>query len=196
MKALQPYVAAEFPGIFDLRGLSPELMQDHHKLYSSYVDNFNKTTQLLSQTTEQPTLGALTRQMSFEWNGIVLHEFFFSGLSSVSFASAPKVESHFEDALKLAFGSFEQWQKEFELLATTRGNGWAVLYASVGGQLMNAWVDQHHIGCLVEGQPIVVCDVWEHAYLKDYGLDRKAYLKAFFDNLNWPVARERYRGHF
>ena len=77
----------------------------------------------------------------------------------------------------------------------TRGVGWAILfYDKQSGQLLNQWVDEHHLGQLVSTSPILCLDMWEHAYLYDYPTsEKKKYIDAFFENLNWEVIEENFK---
>ena len=75
-----------------------------------------------------------------------------------------------------------------------RGVGWSVLYQDpIEGRLINTWIGEHQIGHLAGGTPLLIMDVWEHAFMLDYGTDRMAYIKAFFNNVNWEAAAERYQ---
>ena len=98
--------------------------------------------------------------------------------------------------LKLSkeFGSFEAWKKNFIATGMIRGIGWVILYRDpITGRLMNTWINEHDVGHLAGGEPLLVMDVFEHAYITQYGLDRANYISAFFDNIQWAKVERRYQ---
>jgi Fe-Mn family superoxide dismutase len=90
------------------------------------------------------------------------------------------------------FGSFEAWEKDFRAVGAMRGIGWVILYQDVAGsRLFNQWINEHDTGHPAGCNPILVMDVFEHAFMLDYGLKRAAYTDAFFKNINWPAVEAR-----
>jgi len=90
------------------------------------------------------------------------------------------------------FGSFSAWETDFRATGALRGIGWAIVYRDTTGALINMWIDQHDCGHLTGCSPILVLDVFEHAFLLDYGLERGKYIEAFMKNVDWEIASERY----
>jgi superoxide dismutase, Fe-Mn family len=102
-------------------------------------------------------------------------------------------ESLLRKAIEEEWGSFDGWLTRFKAIAMTRGIGWAVLYQDpVSGRLLNAWIDEQHLGQLNSCRFILGLDMWEHSYMLDVPpSEKKKYVDAFFGNLNWKVVEER-----
>ncbi|MCX5999971.1 MAG: Fe-Mn family superoxide dismutase, partial [Chloroflexi bacterium] len=175
-------------------GFSQTLLNNHFTLYQGYVTNTNKLLELLTTLlkegkTAAPEYAEQKRRLGFEFNGMRLHEYYFENLGGKTpLAGAGKL------ARKLAeeFGSYEAWEADFKGTATMRGIGWAVLYEdSITGRLINMWINEHEMGHMTGGIPVLVLDVFEHAFMIDYGLKRAAYIEAFFKSVNWDVAEGR-----
>jgi superoxide dismutase, Fe-Mn family len=162
-----------------LKGISEKSIEEHLKLYAGYVKNINL---ILEQ--ENAKLG-------FEFNGMRNHEYYFS-----AFEGGPKniSDGELKKAITDKFGDFEKWLEKFKTLATTRGVGWAILYYDpLTKRLLNAWVDEHHLGQLNGCQVILALDMWEHAFVADYlPSGKKNYIEDFFANLNWEVIENNF----
>jgi Fe-Mn family superoxide dismutase len=93
-----------------------------------------------------------------------------------------------------SFGSLEGWRNDFDALANVRGIGWTVLFQDpADGRLTNQWIELHHQSVPVGLKPLLVLDLWEHAYLLDYKpADRSEYVEAFFANINWDTINLRF----
>jgi Fe-Mn family superoxide dismutase len=134
--------------------------------------------------------GALKRRLAWEFDGMKLHELYFENLGS---QAALDRSSAFFQAIVREFGSYDQWKKDFVATGLMRGIGWAILYRDAqSGRLFNVWINEHDLGHLAGGDPLLVMDVFEHAYITQYGLDRAKYITAFFDNINWSEVIKRY----
>jgi len=136
-----------------------------------------------------PEWAELKRRMGWEFNGMRLHEYYFENLGGK--APLNKVGKL---AKKMAedFGSYENWEKAFNAVSTMRGIGWAVLYQDVtNGRLINFWINEHDVGHPAGCNPILILDVFEHAFMIDYGLKRADYIASFFRNIDWPVVEGR-----
>jgi Fe-Mn family superoxide dismutase len=120
-----------------------------------------------------------------------LHELYFENLGGKApLASGGPLGT----ALAAAFGSVENWMKDFKATGAMRGVGWVVLYRdAVGGRLLNAWINEHDGGHPAGCVPLLVMDVFEHAFMIDYGLKRADYIEAFFRNVDWAAAESRLR---
>ena len=96
-------------------------------------------------------------------------------------------------AIEKDFGSFDNWKQDFIATGLMRGIGWSILYYDPQAQrLFNVWINEHDLGHLAGGELILVMDVWEHAYMPQYGLDRAKYIDAFFQNIDWEVVASRF----
>lgn len=157
-----------------LKGLSEKAIAEHLKLYAGYVKNVNE---LLREKD-------YNRRFPFEFDGMRNHEIYFS-----HFEGGPQPFSSANEFVKAGFDL-----EKFKTMALTRGVGWAIVYYDEKSkQLLNAWVDEHHLGHLVGLSPILVLDMWEHAYFIDYTPgEKKKYIEAFFENLNWQNAEENF----
>ena len=101
----------------------------------------------------------------------------------------------FINATEIGFGSFDAWKADFVAVGSLRGVGWAVLYEDPDtNRLSNHWIELHHQGVPPGFKPILVMDVWEHAFLLDFKPgERDKYIEAFFANVDWQVV-ERHLG--
>lgn len=183
----------------ELKGVSQKQLDVHLKLYGGYVKNVNlllATVAAYQNTEDEGGKFAVTemcRRLGFEWNGMRMHEYYFSqwenGSTSLA-ASGP-----LSGALAEQYGSPEDWARHFKAVGMTRGIGWTILYfdATVN-KFHNAWVTDHELGQLAGLPVILAMDMWEHAFMIDYApSDKKKYIEAFFDNLNWNVMEERFK---
>ncbi|OGI45470.1 hypothetical protein A2121_00905 [Candidatus Nomurabacteria bacterium GWB1_40_6] len=182
-----------------LKGISAKNIEEHLKLYAGYVKNTNlileKIPEYEGYTQEDAfapyVVSELHRRFSFEFNGMRNHEYFFKSLEGGT------KELPVNSQLKIATEknqSFDAWLAGFKTLAVTRGVGWAVLYwDKKSEQLIPAWVDEHHMGQLNGLSWILGIDMWEHAFVYDYPTsEKKKYVEAFFENLNWEVIEENF----
>ena len=121
------------------------------------------------------------------------HEYYFKSLES---GARPLPEnSQLKIAIEKQGQTFDLWLNGFKNLAMTRGVGWAILYYDKQTKnLISAWIDEHHLGQLNGLQWILCIDMWEHAYVYDYPTsEKKKYVEAFFENLNWEVIEENFK---
>ncbi len=181
-----------------LKGISAKNIEEHLKLYSGYVKNANlviEKVSTLSADLEKNAyeIGELQRRFGFEFDGMRNHETYFKSLEGGAKEVSEKSELH--AAIIEEFGSFEAWLGLFKQIAKTRGIGWAVLYFDpISKRLMNAWLDEQHLGQLNGAAPVLMVDMWEHSYVADYFPSGKAqYIADFFENLNWSVIENNYR---
>jgi Fe-Mn family superoxide dismutase len=182
-----------------LNGISDATLAMHFKLYEGYVTNTNllneQTAELLKTEItpkEMPIYSELVRRLGFEYNGMVLHEWYFGNMKKGG-SSDPDKTSAFHKAAEANFGSFENWKKSFVTIGKMRGVGWAATYQDpVTGRLSNHWINLHETGNVAGFVPILIMDVWEHAFLKDYApAERPKYIEAFFSNIDWTACNER-----
>ncbi len=188
------YTAKDFSNLIGMEGFSETLLKNHFALYQGYVTNTNKLMDALTAMLKEGKVGTpeyaeLKRRMGFEFNGMRLHEYYFGNLGG---KGALNKSGKLGKKLAEDFGSYEDWEKDFRGTGTMRGIGWAILYQdNITGKLMNQWINEHETGHPAGCIPILVMDVFEHAFMIDYGLKRADYIEAFFRNINWAVAESR-----
>lgn len=182
----------------ELKGISKKSVEEHLKLYVGYVKNANLILEKIEEYKKDSeknayALGEIQRRFSFEYNGIRNHEVYFAGFEGE--ARPLSDGSALKTAIEASFGSFDAWFQTFKAIALTRGIGWAMLYYDpVTKGLVHAWVDEQHLGQLNGCTMILGLDMWEHSYYMDYVPgDKKKYIDAFFENLNWDVIEENYK---
>jgi len=187
------YQAKDFSSLIGMEGFSETLLKNHFTLYQGYITNTNKLMDTLAAMlkegkTAAPEYAELKRRMGFEFNGMRLHELYFDNLGGKT--TVDKM-GKFGKKVTEAFGMYEAWEADFKAVGAMRGIGWAVLYQDWNGTLFNQWINEHETGHLSGCMPILVMDVFEHAYMIDYGLKRADYIAAFFKNINWQSLEKR-----
>ncbi|PIQ91372.1 MAG: superoxide dismutase [Parcubacteria group bacterium CG11_big_fil_rev_8_21_14_0_20_39_22] len=181
----------------ELKGISQKTNEEHLKLYSGYVKHANLILEHiddLSEDTEKNTyeIAELQRRFGFEFDGMRNHEYYFHGFEGGS--KEIDDDSELKKAIEEEWGSFEDWINRFKSIAKTRGVGWAILYYDPHSKrLLNAWIDEQHLGHLTGLSPILALDMWEHSFVADYQPSGKGkYIDDFFENLNWSVIERNY----
>ena len=141
---------------------------------------------------EMPAYSELTRRLGFEYNGMVLHEYYFGNMKRDGSVD-PEANSKFLRAAEESFGSYEIWKADFVGIGKMRGVGWAICNQNpANGRLSNHWVTLHETGNVAGFDPVLVMDVWEHAFLLDYKpAERPKYIEAFFSNIDWSAVEGR-----
>ncbi|GAB4191287.1 MAG: Fe-Mn family superoxide dismutase [Simkaniaceae bacterium] len=189
------YQAKDFSYLLGkMEGFNDQLLNMHFKLYEGYVKNTNKLLKTLKKMTLMKkdntiAFGALKRRMGWEMDGMLLHELYFENLGGNGkvAAGSPLYKKIEED-----FGSYELWKRDYKSTGLIRGIGWVILYQDPkDGRLHNVWINEHDLGHIAGGTPVLVMDVWEHAYMTQYGLDRAGYIDAFFKNIHWETVSKR-----
>jgi Fe-Mn family superoxide dismutase len=142
---------------------------------------------------EMPAYSELTRRLGFEYNGMVLHEYYFDNLKRGGGIGDPDGTALFAKTAASSFGSYEVWKADFVGIGKMRGVGWAICNQNpANGRLSNHWITLHETGNIAGFDPILVMDVWEHAYLLDYKpAERPKYIEAFFSNIDWATVEKR-----
>jgi Fe-Mn family superoxide dismutase len=194
------YKARQFD-LSGLKGISDKTLEMHFKLYEGYVKETNNLTDRITEfikdanvdQEEMPAYSELTRRLGFEYNGMVLHEYYFDNLQKGGGTGDPVKTSAFTKAAEATFGSYEIWKADFVGIGKMRGVGWAICNQNpANGRLSNHWITLHETGNVAGFSPILVMDVWEHAFLLDYKpAERPKYIEAFFSNINWATVEER-----
>lgn len=190
------YTTKDYSKLIGMEGFSETLIKNHFTLYQGYVTNTNKVLDTLTQMVKEdeagtPEFAELKRRLGWEFNGMRLHEYYFENLGG---KDELKKDGRLATKFAEDFGSYEAWEKEFKAVGAMRGIGWAVLYQDpFNGRLMNFWINEHDAGHPTGGNPVLVLDVFEHAFMIDYGLKRPDYITAFFRNINWVNVEGRLR---
>jgi Fe-Mn family superoxide dismutase len=190
------YTAKDYSKLIGMAGFSETLLKNHFTLYQGYVTNTNKVLDMLAAMLKEGQTGTLEfaelkRRLGWEFNGMRLHEYYFENLGG---KEALDPNAPLAKKLVESFGSIEAWEKDFRAVGGMRGIGWVVLYQdTAGGRLVNFWINEHDAGHPAGCQPILVLDVFEHAFMIDYGLKKADYIEAFFKNIDWKAAAARLR---
>jgi len=188
------YTAKDYSKLIGMPGFSETLLKNHFTLYQGYVTNTNKVLDILGLMaadgkTATPEYAELKRRLGWEFNGMRLHEYYFENLGGKT-----PLDPAGKLARKLAeqFVDIESWEKDFRATGAMRGIGWVVLYEDpVNGRLINFWVNEHDVSHPAGCQPLLIMDVFEHAFMIDYGLKRTDYIEAFFKNIDWAAVSSR-----
>jgi superoxide dismutase, Fe-Mn family len=189
-----PYAPKDYAKLIGMEGFSETLLKNHFTLYQGYVTNTNKVLDTLDQMnkdakTATPEFAELKRRLGWEFNGMRLHEYYFENLGS---KGGINKDSKAAKTISASFGSVEAWEKDFRATGAMRGIGWVVLYQDTStGRLINFWVNEHDTAHPAGCNPLLIMDVFEHAFMIDYGLKRADYIEAFFKNINWSTVDAR-----
>jgi Fe-Mn family superoxide dismutase len=194
------YNARQFD-LSNLKGISDETLEMHFKLYEGYVKETNKLNEKIAEFVKDAKVdqdefadySELKRRLGFEYNGMVLHEYYFDNLQSGGGTGDPTGRTGFRQVAEESFGSYDIWKADFVGIGKMRGVGWAICYENpANGRLSNHWISLHETGNVAGFNPVLVMDVWEHAFILDYKpADRPKYIEAFFTNINWNVVDRR-----
>jgi Fe-Mn family superoxide dismutase len=190
------YAAKDYNKLLGMDGFSDTLLKNHFTLYQGYVNNTNKLIEIFGQMLKEgktgtPEFAELRRRLGWEFNGMRLHEYYFENLGG---KGSLEKSGNLSKRISEDFGSYEAWEREFKAVASMRGIGWAVLYQdSLSGKLLNFWINEHDVGHPAGCNPLLILDVFEHAFMIDYGLKRADYIEAFFRNIHWKAVEGRLR---
>jgi len=190
------YETKDFSHLLGLPGFSDTMLQNHFKLYEGYVANTNKLIEKIIKLHHDDDMGSpefaeLKRRFRWEFNGMRLHELYFENLTKD--ATEPNADIAIVKAITEQFGSFKAFENYFRATASMRGIGWVILYYDPQGKMFLApWINEHDVGHPVGCVPLLVLDVFEHAYLTDYGLKRSDYVEAFMKAVDWGVVSKRF----
>ena len=189
------YQPKNYDNLLGIDGLSDQLLKNHSALYQGYVANFNKVNDILEVMEKEgkfatPEYAELNRRLGWEFNGMRLHEYYFENLSKE--ARGIDQNSGLHKKIVSEFGSYEMWEKDFRAMMAMRGIGWGILYYDAqADRLFNVWINEHDAGHLSGAKPILVMDVFEHAYMLDYGIKRADYIEAIMKAIIWESVEQR-----
>ena len=190
------YEARNFDHLLGLKGFSDNLLNNHFKLYQGYVTNTNKLSEMLLGMVKEgktgiPEYAELKRRFGWEFNGMRLHELYFENMGKEK-KTLPENAKLYKKMTEI-FGSGDNCRKDFVASGGMRGIGWVILaYDKEGDKLFNVWINEHDVGHLAGAVPLLVMDVFEHAYMPDYGLNRADYINTFVESIDWDVVNRRF----
>jgi len=203
------YSPKDFSPLLGTTGFSDDLLKAHFKLYEGYVTNTNKLIEKLESLEKgTPEYNELKRRFGWEWNGMRLHELYFGNMSKDGGETNDQNDVY--KKISDQFGSFDDWAEDFKKTGAMRGIGWVVFYYDKNhnkarinadekdadnadtGRLFNVWINEHDVGHLAGATPLLVMDVFEHAFVLDYGMDRGAYIEAFMNAVDWEEVDTRF----
>lgn len=188
------YNAKDYSKLIGMDGFSETLLKNHFTLYQGYVTNTNKLLDTVGQMlkdgkTGTPEYAELKRRLGWEFNGMRLHEYYFENLGG---KTSPEKSKRLIKELAENFGSYEAWEKDFKTTGAMRGIGWVVVYQDpMANKLINFWINEHDVSHPAGCNPLLIMDVFEHAFMLDYGLKRADYIEAFFKNIDWSQVEAR-----
>ncbi|KNZ70699.1 superoxide dismutase [Fe] [Thermincola ferriacetica] len=183
------------PELLKLDGISTKQITEHYEiLYKGYVKTTNEIRRKLSQVSRENQNPRYTEfrelkvEETFNLNGVVLHELYFNNLGGDGGPPIGKIRN----AIIHNFGSIEKWEEDFKAAAAS-SRGWVVLaYDFRDKRLHNFLLDAHNVGVIQSSAPVLIIDVYEHAYFIDYGAKRAPYIDAFMKNIDWGVVNHRF----
>lgn len=184
-----------FDSLLGTQGFSDTLFKNHFTLYQGYVTNTNKLIDAFKKmhnddTLATPEAAELRRRFGWEFNGMRLHELYFGNM--IRGGRALEKGEKIEKKIKEQYGSVDAFMKEFKSVGAQRGIGWAVLtYDIATDHLFTVWVNEHDVGHLATTAPLLIMDVFEHAFITDYGLKRVDYIEAFSSAIDWGEVNRR-----
>ena len=189
------YTAKNFEHLIGMTGFSETLLRNHFTLYEGYVNNVNKiiVNTLMANKLESGSIekSEVTRRLGWEVNGMKLHEFYFENLTKEK--TELSQDSKFVTSINKVFGSVENLKNILNEIAKMRGIGWAALVKGEReDEIYPIWIDEHNTGLLANSKILLIMDVFEHAFITDYGIKRADYINAFWENINWKVVEGRF----
>jgi Fe-Mn family superoxide dismutase len=188
------YEVKDYSKLIGTSGFTETQLKNHFTLYQGYVKNTQHVWEQLDQMMENgqevtPEFAELKRRFGWEWNGMRLHELYFENFGgSNDMMQAPRTIERIKDS----FHSFDGWRSEFKAVGMMRGIGWVVLYHDQQtGNMFNCWINEHDVAHLAGCEPLLIMDVFEHAFVFDYGLKKADYIEAFLETISWEVVEGR-----
>jgi len=187
------YKAQEHLKPRSLTGISDQQIDQHWQLYEAYVKNTNELLdELYAADMGSRHWAELKRRLGFEFNGMVLHEYYFGNLAA---GRTLKPKSALAAALGAGWSNLQTWQEDFAKTAAIQSINWIILYHDpASGRLFHWWVSDHEVNHPAGLTPILVLDVFEHAWMVDYATGEKSkYVDAFLENVGWEVVEQRFK---
>ncbi len=182
----------------DIEGLSPSQLNQHYQLYKGYVNKVNEIWNILEEkkifknpNSTYSKMRSLQLGQSYALDGVKLHELYFENLGGEN----KKIYGKAIDLIERDFESYDFFYERFKNTGLSM-RGWVVLgIDSIDKKLHIFGSDAHDVGAIWLAYPLLVMDVYEHAYMIDFGIDRKAYIDVFMKNINWKVVNKRIKAY-
>jgi len=193
----ESYVAQQ--KMFNIRTefLSPDNVKNHIELYDNYVKSFNRISAELdaadrkNSNSNHSNYRSLKIDETYNLNAVYLHELYFANIGDNK--SQIKMDSLAFMRIERDFGTFDAWQKDFIACCMASRCGWAITYLNTFTKsYMNVPIDLHSLNVPFGAYPVIVMDVWQHAYYRDYLKDIKTYVFAMMKQLNWRIIEKRF----
>jgi len=183
------------PALLTLQGISPRQIKEHYDiLYKGYVNSVNEIHNILTtvsradQNPRYTSYRELKVEETYNMDGVTWHELYFNNLGG----RGSRPNEFLLNSIQKDFGSYASWETDFRAAAAA-SRGWAVLsFDKRDGRMRNYLLDAHNVGVVNTAIPILVIDVYEHAYFIDYGARRAPYINAFMSNIDWGVVNLRF----
>lgn len=175
-----------------VKGIDDKLLKIHFQLYEGLVGATNGALKYLhsQNTSNMVQYSAIQKEFSLFYNGMRLHELYFGVMCGDNMNA---MDSHLEHDIAKYFGSFQKWKANFIATGTIPGVGFAVLCRDRNsGLLFNTWINEFNIGEIIGADILLVMDMWEHAYIAEFGINLKKYANVFLSNVNWSVVSKLY----
>ncbi len=198
------YIAKDFTHLLEgssgttLAGFSDTMLSNHFTLYGGYVNNVNTLMTKMNEIRIERMDGnevrkeesaELHRRFAWEYNGMKLHELYFENM--IKDSKGVNEDSNLYKALSERFGSFDNFLFNFKKnVAMFRGIGWVALIKR-DDTLGVIWIGEHDQGLLANSKILLIMDMWEHAYMTDYGIKKADYIESFIQNINWNMVESR-----
>lgn len=192
---MKEYAAKSFDHLSHLPGFCEESIRTHLALYENYVDQANLLAEMMRESLKAGKSGTfewaeVKRRFAWEFNGMRLHEYYFDNLTT---AYKPlSTDSAIYRKIGKDFERYELWEEGFKDTSKVRGVGWTMLVYDVQtDRLFNLWIEEHDRGLLAGTEPLLVMDLFEHAFFHDYRTAREDFIDAFFRGIDWGRVEER-----
>lgn len=188
------YTAKNYENLLGINGFSENALKLHFTLYDGYVKNVNSILEKLrGGAVEKGSIevAEMRRRLSWEYNGMKLHEIYFESLSK----NPNKIneESRLAKKINETYGSFEEFLEMIKSTGTARGIGWvALLKEEETGNLFTVWFEEHDTGIFADSKVLLCMDLLEHAFILDYSSKKIDYINAFLESVDWKIVEERF----
>lgn len=184
------YSPQNYKRLLGTPGFSDQMLHNHFTLYEGYVKNTNTLVEFLdTKEIGSSEYAELQRRLGWEWNGMRLHELYFGNMKK---EKNEMNDGALKEKIQKIYGSVDNWKKNFIGVGTMRGIGWVILYLDTqSDEMFNVWITEHDAGHFSGCKPLLVMDVFEHAYMLDYGLKKIDYMESFWNAVDWSVVEGR-----
>lgn len=174
--------------------LSQKLFEDHYGLYKGYINKINEISESLAEhpkrkeaNATESTYRGLKKGETYALDGAILHELYFENIGGRAGVPMPKTA----DVFNSCFGGLDRFKSDFTACGKS-ARGWVILaYEQRTQTFRNILLDSHDDGIVAMSYPILVMDMYEHAYSLDYSTNKGAYIEAFINDINWKVVENR-----